>query len=466
MYNIIKTKNLLSHLSIKNGKNKVINEIKGYESYHTKGPNGESLVSIKIDEKFIPMRSESKNIGGHEVYDYNKPDKSGYPVYFGEDKNWHFGEEITKLMKGDPNLNSHKHVSKKLHRSISKTFYEDIDLRNCQPIDSKGIVKLNHGERYLKLKEGYLRIRKSNNHDNIFELGPEQSKKILCYFDQNHHKFRTIKEGDYLLNKKTIKEHTEPHSRLINEFNHKKTLTSYREGFRGTSFEEYKEIRIVDRNMKKSSNKIYYYGLNESEISKNIKYERVAADIKYDVARSREIIKSVRNMLLSSENEKYVTAYLQKIRITDNYGSPSNHIQEMLIDKISKTYNNIEEHINDDYNRIWLVDYKEKNNYGLVYKSDPLHRMYINLKNSDAFIQDRRINTSCKLRCSVQPESIQPKLGDMPTIVHEASHAGADTIDSFYLSQESPLETKVAQLSAGDMSTDEIEGILNTRATG
>ncbi|WP_224718400.1 hypothetical protein [Pectobacterium versatile] len=458
VYSIKKTGKLLLNLSIKNGEHKIINEIKGYESYHTKGSNGESLVSIKIDKKFIPMRSESKNTGGHEVYDYNKPDKAGYPVYFGEDNNWHFGEETKKFMKGGPDLNSHKYVSKKLYRSIPKTFYEDIDLRNCQPIDSKGIVKLNYGERYLKLKEGYLKIRKSNNHGNIFELGPEQSKKIFCYFDQNYNKFRTIKEGDYLLKGKTIKEKTESHSDLINKFNHQRELTNYREGFRGANFEEYKEIRIVDRDIDKNSNKIYYYGLNEEEISKNAKYEKIAKDIKFDVAHSQEITETVKNMLLSSESESYVTEYLKKIHITENNEKPSTYIQEILIDKISKTDEALKKHIADDYKRIWLVDYKSKETYGLTYTDDPLNRMYINLKKSDAFIQKNRKNISCKLFCSVQPDT-----GDMPTIIHEASHTGAGTLDSFYMPKKT-LETEVARLSAGDMSTDEINDILNTHA--
>lgn len=150
---------------------------------------------------------------------------------------------------------------------------------------------------------------------------------------------------------------------------------------------------------------------------------------------------------------------MRKLRITDNNGELSDYIKEMLIDKISNTNAVLKEHIADDYKRIWLVDHNTKGSYGFTNPSDPLERIYINLKNSDAFIKEDTKDIFCNIFCTVPPE-----FGDIKTIIHEASHIGSETIDSFYIPPKVTLEDEIARLSSGDMSDEETEDIIKTRA--
>ncbi|RJL48646.1 hypothetical protein [Pectobacterium carotovorum] len=479
VYNIRKTENLLLQLSIKNGEHKKINEIKNYDLYHTKTSDDKSFASIKIDGEFIPMKSKSKKSGGYEVYDYKKPDKAGYPIYLGEDKKWHFGAPPVLLMKGDPTLPSYENVSENLYQSIPHTHYEDINLHDCQPINSNGIVKFKNGENYLKIDDRYIRVIKKENSHNIFELGSEQYKKILCYFNKDKNKFYTLEEketnmeivendhreedytyvdgararNDINVNKEDL------FTELKTQFKSQKNLMTYREGFRGKDFREYIMINLADRAVNEVISEIYFYGLDKKEISRNVEYKKIAKDIKRDVDYSKEIVGNVKNILLNSEKKSYVTAFMRKLRITDNNGELSDYIKEMLIDKISNTNAALKEHIADDYKRIWLVDHNTKGSYGFTSPSDPLKRIYINLKNSDAFIKEDTKYIFCNIFCTVPPE-----FGDIKTIIHEASHIGSETIDSFYIPPKVTLEDEIARLSSGDMSDEEIEDIIKTRA--
>ncbi|UVD97572.1 hypothetical protein [Pectobacterium parvum] len=463
VYNIIKTENLLSQLSIKNKNYKKTDEINEYNLYYTKQSNGKLLACIKMDNYLVPIRSGGKNIGGVEVYDYKKPNKIGYPIYLGENKTWHFGKKNNILMRSRSNSQLYSNVSIHLKKSIPSSFYKtDLNLHDCNPIDNRGIVKLQYEEKYLRLEDGYVRIRKHPLFPHLFELGSDQFDKILCYFDKADNMFYSVPEEKSISetnkleklineNKKTLG------SELIIKFKKQVKLKSYREGFRTLDFEDYKKINIIDKNINSNCEKIHFYGLNREETSQNLKYQEVAQNIKIDVINSQEITEKVKRILLKGEKENYIAEYLNK-KIKCKNSKESNYILEMLIDKTSKINEVLRKHIDDDCSRVWLVEHKNIDVYGLTNTEDPLSRIYINLKMSDAFIRKNRKNISCKLFCTVPSEG-----DDIATIIHEASHTGANTIDSFYMARNT-LESELERLSTGDMSSNEVRDILNSDA--
>lgn len=415
------------------------------------------------------MKSESKKSGGYEVYDYKKPGKAGYPIYLGEDKNWHFGEKITLLMKGDPTLQLYENVSESLYQSIPHTHYQDINVHDCQPINSKGIVKFKNGENYLKTGDKYIRIIKKENSHNIFELGSEQSEKILCYFNKDKKTFHTLEEKETIVEN----DHREEDSidldkgaeddihvnkeifydELNIQFENQKKLTTYREGFRGTNFEDYMKINSVDNHANEILNEIFLYGLNEEEISHNFKYEIFSKGIKNTMTYSEEVIEQVKDILQSSEKESYVTEYMRTLHLTNNNGELSNYTKEMLINKIDKTNNIIKDHINDNCRRVWFVDHKKNSVYALTFIEDPLKRIYVNAKMSTPLIKEYSKGITTLSESS-----------GISIILHETSHIGADTTDNFYLSSELTLKDKIEKLFSGEMSENEIDGIIKTNA--
>jgi hypothetical protein len=77
--------------------------------------------------------------------------------------------------------------------------------------------------------------------------------------------------------------------------------------------------------------------------------------------------------------------------------------------------------------------------------------MFINIKETNAYKNKNTLLGRLKVKSS--------KNNDVPTIIHEASHQGADTDDLFYM-YGMTLDDKISCLKAGKMNKQEIKALL------
>lgn len=459
VYSIEKTEKIISELAVDAVGYEKINDVKYADYYRVKHSNGKEHLCIKISEKFLPVRSISSDIVSFEVYNVKRPGKTGYSIFVGSDNKFHFGNFLSPSMKYKTEFFSY--ASSDFHRSIPQSYYiKELDVVRSTPVDSRGVVKVPGGKQYIVLTGGYVEIKRHPLFPHVYEFGPSESDKVLGYYDKESNRFYSV-PGERSVTGKRVNEmwsiieedFQEKNKKLEFEFEAQKKLSSYRNGFRTDIFDNYKLIKTVDIKVSARVERFYLYGLNDAEIIHAKKYREAALEIKKDILSAKTMIEKVRGNVLNPEHNSHVMKRLHEIFDIEPGTAEAQELTDLFIKNIDGTKRLIDEYIADDFRRIWLVKFKDNKIFGETWVNDPCRRMYLNLKETNAYKNKNTFRGRLNVKTS--------KGNDVPTIIHEASHQGADTEDFFYM-YGMTLDEKISRLKAGEMSNKEIKILLKS----
>ena len=452
------TEKVISELAVDAEHFERINHVKDTELYRVTLSNNRIYNCIKINGKFLPFRAISLNNSDFEVYNIKKPRKTGYSIFISADNKFHLGKHFSLSMRRG--IEFIPYASDKLKKAIPSSYYiKNLDMANLTPITSRGIVKSADNKKYILLEKGYVQIERHPILPKVYQLGPSDRDKILCYYDKEANKFFSIPEersfSGQMAGRRSRGGNDHPYSQeniLKYQFGKQQKLNNYRDGFRTNNFNDYKIIKEIDIRVTNRVNNIYLYGLNDEEASHSIKYKKVALKIRRDIGSANMMIERVKESLLNIEHPNHVTNSFHRIFDIEPNTTESGKLIELFVNRLDATKKILESYISDDFINIWLINHNDNGIIAETWKGDPLRRMYINIKKTNAYKKQNSIR-----RFFMKSSSKD----DVPTVIHEASHQGADTVDSFYLDNAS-LENKISRLKSGEMTPLEIKAILDS----
>jgi len=459
VYSIEKTQRIISELAVDVKNYERINDGTDTDLYWVTNSNGRRLTYIKINEKFLPVRTIASDVSHFEIYDIKRPEKTGYSILVGSDNKFHFGKFLSPYMRHGVDFIDY--VSSKLHRFIPHSYYiNNLDLTGFTPINSRGIVKSPDGNKYIFMNKGYVKIERHPLFAHVYQLGPSESDKVLCYYDKASNKFFSIPEEMSLSGKPVERGRSKVEGEFYKqeniwkeEFEKQKSLKSYRDGFRTNDFENYKIVKIIDKKQSARVSKFYLYGLNKEEVNHAAKYKSAARQIKKDITNAQVAIEKIKDSVLNPEHDSNVMKRFHEIFDIKPGTAEAQDLTDLFIKNVDGTKEVIDEYIADDFKRIWLVKNKDNTIAGETWINDPLRRMFINLKETNAYKNKNTLPGRLHLGST--------KKNDVLTIIHEASHQGADTDDFFYM-HDMTLDEKISRLKTGQMNKKEIETLLKS----
>ncbi|SDV49989.1 hypothetical protein [Chitinasiproducens palmae] len=418
----------------------------------------------RIHDRFVPVRLRRDGLS-YEAYDVTQAAEPGYPVRPAAEDRWVFGRPVEPQAEGDgPAEPAGSGVSDRLRDKIPQAWLApDLDPSRLSSPNSLGIMKLDSERWYLPVAGGFAPIKRHALHAGIYEIGPPDSDKVLCIYDEGHRIFRLAPEeasfegepGDDPEWVGTVLDAMVGQQRIARRFAQQRKMLTYREGFRTWEARSYPTVLLVDETLVEYAPTIVYYGLDRDELAVASQYAPVAKKLKATALNSASRVHALDVALRDPARSQRLFDRFFALIGTKADAEAQNLIKVHLLDHLGSINRFMNDLIDDACRRIWLVKFTRDDILGLTFKRDPLKRVFIDVEKSDAH---REQAAACAPPCNEATHR-----ADVATMLHEVSHLAADTDDVFYLSaaaSDHPLAAEIQRLSEGRIGRDEARYLL------
>ncbi|SDV51382.1 hypothetical protein [Chitinasiproducens palmae] len=422
-------------------------------------------IFARIGHRYVALRSMRDGVS-YEAYDIDRPLEAGYPVRIDENGRFQFGapvEFLARRVEAPPP--AARHLSRHLHDAIPRYWLDNrVDSAHLSSPDSRGVMESGDSEHYLPFDEGLVRIERHPLHAELYQIGPTARSKILCAFDEQSARFVLVPEERMLILAGSADAEAvarfngalQMQERLATRFGEQRSRLTYRDGYRTSEPNAFPGVVHVDASLERSGVSVVSYGLDAHELSLAGRYTSAARELKALAFESARRVQELDVAIHDPVRSRRLFDQLFKLIGGSPNATQRRAISNLFADRLRASDQLLEQHINDDCRRIWLVDVNDKEFYGFVNMRDPLKRIFVNVEASSAY-RDARV------QCGALCRRAQTNIDDLVTILHEASHLAAKTKDLFYVANakgSDSLTGTIQRLSEGTMSMAEAGYLL------
>lgn len=424
------------------------------------GQRKDNISAIRMFNSILPLRYNNF-LKLYEIYNINHLKRPGYPVFMTNVKgitHWQFGRTtdayFRALSDSEVAMAHYAFVTVRLFFLIMDNMDNLCSKgRELSPINSQGIAYDSKGSWYLKLGIHFISIQKDEDSKNYI-LGNKNLFYIPASYDEKSKKFELAPSR--LLDTPNVEQFILPKESAFC-LGTNSTLT-YRDGFRGTTEKKYLSALGVDKIMLNSwVREIKYYGLSRQEIDLNPQYGLLAGKLKEAIVSCRHIIMDV---LYASEREekRFLADTVFSLLKAKN---PDKELQEnsflAIYDILENMHSIIQQHIDDNLHRVWLVSFHRADAIMSTALADPLKRFWINVGYDDNDLASLAELMFCRYSCHELPLSQHTAL--LKRL--DENHPGMEEIHFPQRYGDVNFPEVIHRLWEGKMTRDEVNFLIS-----